>query len=845
MAVRIPIVTVFDSKGLKQAQYQLNKVRGNFQNLGRNFALAGAAFAGAAAVIAKSAQDLARIEKINAQTEAVLKSMGNSAGVTAQHIQDLAGNLERLTASEAETIQEGANLLLTFRNIQNQVGANNDIFDQAVTMSVDLARAMGTEASGEAIRLGKALNDPTKGVAALTRVGVSFTEQQKEQIKALQESGDLLGAQKIILGELQAQFGGSGQAYAATFAGQVELLNHELGALGEEATMVVMPALQTMVASLRELAPEVGAKLSAAIGSVDWKAFTEGIVDAITFLVENAETIMRVVTAMFLLNTAYNAGRVAVGLYNAAIAFLNTTMKSTTGVANGLRTALFLGGVTLAVGYVIDSYRKLKTAIQNTNTSLSAFDTEVLSVTKAAGEINPIVKLWNNLTNAILNALTAKKRFDGGGAAPKPTIGTGFGGADVNSWRDALPPVMEDPFEDLFKQTGGAGAKKKTPLADLLKQLKIDGKKVQLEAKLIGAGISDGLAKQLSSTLPIKKIEGILKKIVDTGGKYAKKLQKLWGMTAAGIAEVAGSATTTDAAVVAKEQNLSIIDSIKELVSIFKAPKRELGAFQQAVVDTFESINEAIKKRDFGGRQTVRYLGVAAFVQQQLEAIAKQRDEIAGRIEKSKSFMSAVIDSIIAPTDITKLGKTSTAIIGSLKKTITQTMNFRKQISDLGGMGLSSNAIQQIVQAGAIEGGQTASALLAGGPEAINEVNSLYAQLGSTAETFAETAGQVIYGAGVDVSNGLIAGLLSQDAALRQAATTLGNSFSNYFKKRLGISLRPETMDITAAGTTRAGTVVNLTVTAPYGSRPQDFGRMIVEAINDFERSSGRVFARA
>jgi len=160
MSVRIPIITVFDSKGLKQAQYQLNKVRGNFQNIGRNFALAGAAFAGAAAVIVKSARDLARIEKINAQTEAVLKSMGNSAGVTSKHIQDLAGDLEKLTASEAETIQEGANLLLTFRNIQNQVGENNDIFDQAVKMSVDLSRAMGTDASGEAIRLGKALNDP-------------------------------------------------------------------------------------------------------------------------------------------------------------------------------------------------------------------------------------------------------------------------------------------------------------------------------------------------------------------------------------------------------------------------------------------------------------------------------------------------------------------------------------------------------------------------------------------------------------------------------------------------------------------------------------------------------------
>ena len=847
MAVRIPIVTVFDSKGLKQAQYQLNKVRGNFQNLGRNFAVAGAAFAGAAAVIAKSAQDLARIEKINAQTEAVLKSMGNSAGVTAQHIQDLAGNLERLTASEAETIQEGANLLLTFRNIQNQVGANNDIFDQAVAMSVDLARAMGTEASGEAIRLGKALNDPTKGVAALTRVGVSFTEQQKEQIKALQESGDLLGAQKIILGELQAQFGGSGQAYAATFAGQVELLNHELGALGEEATMVVMPALQTMVASLRELAPEVGAKLSAAIGSVDWKAFTEGIVNAITFLVQNADTIMKVVTAMFLLNTAYNAGRVAVGLYNAATVILNGTMKTATGLAGGLRTALFLGGVTLAVGYVIDSYRKLKTAIQDTNTSLSAFDTEVLSVTKAAGEINPIVKLWNNLTNAILNALTAKKRFDGGGASPKPTIGTGFGGSDVNAWRDALPPVVEDPFEDLFKQTDGAGTKKKTPLADLLKQMKIDGKKVQLEAKLIGAGISEGLAKQLSSTLPIKKIEGILKKIVDTGGKYAKRLQKLWGMTAQGIAELSGSGSTaaTQQADEIKESNKTLQEGLRELLKLFKAPKAAIGAFQQQVVSAFEAINKTIFERKMNRRDKLYFLGVSAFVQQQLEGIAKERDLIADKIEKSKSFMASVVESIISPTDITKLGKSARSIVNNLKKTISQTLNFREQISQLSGMGLGENAIQQIVQAGAVEGGQTAAALIAGGPEAINEVNSLYAQLGTTASQFAETAGQAVYGAGVDISDGLINGLLAQDAKLREAATVLGNTFAKFFGKALGFSIRPETMDINAMGSTRAGTVINLTVTAPYNTRPENFGRLIVEAISDFERRSGQVFARA
>jgi hypothetical protein len=32
---------------------------------------------------------------------------------------------------------------------------------------------------------------------------VTFTEQQKEQIKALQESGDMMGAQKIVLAELE------------------------------------------------------------------------------------------------------------------------------------------------------------------------------------------------------------------------------------------------------------------------------------------------------------------------------------------------------------------------------------------------------------------------------------------------------------------------------------------------------------------------------------------------------------------------------------------------------------------------------------------------------------------
>ena len=112
MAVKIPIVTVFDSKGLKQAQYQLNKVRGNFQNLGRNFAIAGAALAGGVALIGKSLKDAAESQRVFAQTEAVLKSTGTTANGTARDIQNLASSLQKSTAFNDEAILAGQNLLM-------------------------------------------------------------------------------------------------------------------------------------------------------------------------------------------------------------------------------------------------------------------------------------------------------------------------------------------------------------------------------------------------------------------------------------------------------------------------------------------------------------------------------------------------------------------------------------------------------------------------------------------------------------------------------------------------------------------------------------------------------------
>jgi hypothetical protein len=417
MAIRIPILTSFDPKGLRQANAQLGKLSGSVSSLGRNFAVAGAAIAGAGALIAKNAQALARIETINAQTAQTIKSMGNVAGISAKEVETLAGSLEALTATEAESIQEGANLLLTFKNIQNQAGAGNDIFNQTTAIMVDLARAMGTSAAGEAIRLGKALNDPVKGIAALTRVGVSFTEQQKEQIKALANSGDLMGAQKIILAELQAQFGGSGQAFAQTFTGQLELMGHELGTIGEEATMAVMPALQGMVQELRALIPIIGPQLKAAIESVDWRGLATAVVDLTRFLIENGATIAKTIGALFLLNTAYkavtvavNIGKLAIALHTYAVAKAAAGMTAASITAGVLRVALLAlpwVAVAAGIGLIVKGMTEVDSSYRKTTPVVTSFGTAILKSGQdaewAAGRYGIAANAINTLNNVVAN----------------------------------------------------------------------------------------------------------------------------------------------------------------------------------------------------------------------------------------------------------------------------------------------------------------------------------------------------------------------------------------------------------------------------------------------------------
>jgi hypothetical protein len=180
--------------------------------------------------------------KVGAQTNAVLKSTGSVAGVSAAHVGALAQSISNYAGIDDEAIQSGENLLLTFTNIRNGVGKNNKIFDQATSIVTDMSVALGQDMKSSAIQVGKALNDPVKGITALQRVGVSFTADQKKQITALAESGHRMEAQKLILRELNKEFAGSAKAQAQP----LDKVKVALGNVAEAAGGLLLPVMNKL-----------------------------------------------------------------------------------------------------------------------------------------------------------------------------------------------------------------------------------------------------------------------------------------------------------------------------------------------------------------------------------------------------------------------------------------------------------------------------------------------------------------------------------------------------------------------------------------------------------------------
>lgn len=302
-----------------------------------------AAGAGVVGFLAQSLEDVKGVEKLAAQTDSVIRSTGGAAQVTSGHVADLAESIEALTSVEMEGTVEGANFLLTFKNIQNQAGDGNDIFDQTVQAMTDMSVAMGTDAKSSALQLGKALNDPVKGVSALSKVGITFTDQQKDQIKTLVASNDLLGAQKIILGELNSQFAGSAEAFGNTTEGGIRKAQNALGNFGEALVGDILPAVNAVsgVAGtvFEGLAGHTDEVIAVALGFAAWKFIPPLLTSTAASLTSATARVGAFATATTFAQTAAGRTTANVGRLSAAMFVLSQQSGNVGRIGTAFNTA--------------------------------------------------------------------------------------------------------------------------------------------------------------------------------------------------------------------------------------------------------------------------------------------------------------------------------------------------------------------------------------------------------------------------------------------------------------------------------------------------------------------------
>lgn len=211
----------------------------------RAFALSlGVGVGGLALAARRGWQELQELDKVEKQTAARMKSTGGIANVSARHIRQRSIALESLTSIDENLIGTGQNLLLTFKNVRNELGRGNRIFDRATVSALNLSTAGFGSVDSASKMLGKSLNDPVYGMTALSRAGVTFTAQQKETVARMVEANDTLSAQKLILGEVESQVAGSAKKYGDSIEGMGNRINDGFGDLSRGLMTGLVPIVE-------------------------------------------------------------------------------------------------------------------------------------------------------------------------------------------------------------------------------------------------------------------------------------------------------------------------------------------------------------------------------------------------------------------------------------------------------------------------------------------------------------------------------------------------------------------------------------------------------------------------
>ena len=163
-------------------------------------------------------------------------------------LKEAADELGKATLFDQEDFTQGFALLTSFQSI------GVESFKRVAEAAADVATLTGQDVNSSLLQLAKALQDPVRGLTALSRSGTQFTDQQKEQIKALVKSGKELEAQDFILQEIEKQYANAARAAgSAGYAGSVDSLQESFRDFQERLATGVQPAVAGTLTALTDL----------------------------------------------------------------------------------------------------------------------------------------------------------------------------------------------------------------------------------------------------------------------------------------------------------------------------------------------------------------------------------------------------------------------------------------------------------------------------------------------------------------------------------------------------------------------------------------------------------------
>lgn len=826
-AIVMSIIGKYDDKAIAQAQKELANLGGQATSqskvmgaLGGAMKVAGVAALGAAvgfgAFAVEGVGAAEEAAKANARLDQVAKSMGFVDGAYAgatDRLKTYASELSKQIAVEDESVLAVQAKLATFKNIGSTMDQAGGAMDRATQAAFDLAATGFGSAESNATQLGKALQDPVKGISALARAGVTFTEQEKEKIKALVESGRAAEAQDMILGALEKQVGGVASA-TATASDKIKVgfneLQEQVGTallpVFEKIADTLVPIMEDLQEPLAQVAEVVGGVLSEAFDAIApvipviAKAFADiaGIVagalgTALSALIPVLTPVLETFAAL-----VEKIGPLLEPLLDKIAGLLANVLSALVPLIEPLTELVFaiLEALAPILDIVVDVLMVLVDALKPVLDAVKPLLPALTDLVKLVGDIlTPILEALTPVIEVLASVLSdVLVRAVGLIMTALGYLIIAFSKVAPFVLNNVTKPVVT-AFLTMAENVVGAAASmlgwvpglgdKLNQAKDAIGKFKTDAEKsigdaadkISKEGERIGKELVDNGVNSMTNP-------GAVKKTADAGYQVGTNLTK--GMIR-GLNENRTAVENASTGVInAATKGAKDAAGIKSPSTVWAEMGRNLA----------KGLDNGIREGGDEVRKTMQEVFVTWFS----ETKDKLKQELADAKTAFKDFASTVSSAItstinfgtIAPEYNEQGQLVGNSFMQGLRAQAAQAIEFANKVRTLISMGLSEQALVQVLNAGAVAGTAIANELIAGGSTAINETNALVASTQAAADEVGTMAAENFYGAGVDSAQATYNGFkanFGKGGPARQALNDLMDNLAKSMERTTTITV--------------------------------------------------------